>query len=124
MMIKVTKSELEILPILWQLESGTVREVHDIIVNKKKVGYTTTLKIMQLMVEKELLVRDTSTNSHIYKSLVKEENVQTSMLNDFIQGAFRGNTKNMVLQALGNHKLSDAEIKEIRKFISQMNKKK
>ena len=123
-MIKVTKSELEILPILWQLESGTVREVHDIIVNKKKVGYTTTLKIMQLMVEKELLVRDTSTNSHIYKSLVKEENVQTSMLNDFIQGAFRGNTKNMVLQALGNHKLSDAEIKEIRKFISQMNKKK
>jgi len=117
---KPTEAELEILQILWKHGPCTVRFVNDILNEKKKVGYTTTLKIMQLMLEKKILKRDEKRRSHLYCPAVKEKETQRLLLDRFLQTAFGGSAMKMVMQALGNHKTSKEEISQIRKFLDNL----
>jgi len=121
--IKPTESELEILQIIWQKGRATVREIHDQLLVHKDAGYTTTLKIMQIMTEKGLLMRELENKSHIYTSAIKENEMQTQLLNKFIDTAFRGSAMKLIMQALGNHKTSDGELEEIKKLLEEIKTK-
>ena len=101
-----TDGELEILQIIWSLGPSSVRTINDELNKKREVGYTTSLKIMQIMIEKGLLTRNTDNRSHIYSSNIPEPKVKTNMLNDLIDQAFHGSATQMVLQALGNSRHS------------------
>jgi len=115
-----TESELEILQILWDKGNCTVREVHEILEKSKDAGYTTTLKLMQIMHEKGLVVRDTSSKTHIYKALVNQEKTQQHLVNKMIDNVFNGSAARMVMQALGNHKASKDEIDSIKKYLDEL----
>jgi BlaI family penicillinase repressor len=125
--IKPTESELEILNILWEKGPSTVREVHDELAKKKEAGYTTTLKLMQIMFEKKLLKRDSNARSHIFTAAVSQKQTQGQMLNKLIDTVFNGSATSMVMQALGNYKASAEELEQIKNYleeIEQQNKKK
>jgi BlaI family penicillinase repressor len=121
---KPTNTEMEILQILWKHGSGTVKLVNEIQNRAKEVGYTTTLKIMQIMTEKELLVRDTSSRTHIYSPAVEEGETKNILLDKLMKTAFEGSAKKLVVQALGNYKASKKEIQEIRQILDEMESKK
>ena len=115
---KPTESEIEILQVLWEKNLATVRDVHEELLKSKDAGYTTTLKLMQIMFEKNLVTRDSSSKTHIYKAAVTKENTQTLFLNKMIDSLFSGSSSQLVMQALGNHKTSKAELEEIKKFLN------
>jgi BlaI family penicillinase repressor len=117
---KPTEAELEILQILWDSGPTTVRFVNDQLNLKKEVGYTTTLKIMQIMTEKNLLARDEENKSHIYSAVYKKDETQKVLLDKFLESTFGGSASKLVLQALGNRKTSKKEIEEIRKFFDEI----
>jgi len=120
---KPTESELEILQILWEKGDCTVRDVHEIIEQNKVAGYTTTLKLMQIMHEKGLVARDTSSKTHIYRSLVNQEKTQQQLVNKMINNVFNGSASRLVMQALGNHSASKEEIDSIKEYLEQLSKK-
>lgn len=115
-----TEAELEILSILWKHGPSTVRTINEELNNKKNVGYTTTLKIMQIMTEKGMLQRSLDGRMHIYDSLLKEEDVQSRLMNRLLETAFRGSAKNLIMQALGNRTASREELNEIKEMIKRM----
>lgn len=117
---KPTEAELEILQLLWKHGPQTVRFINDELAKKKNVGYTTTLKIMQLMYEKHLLDRDETTRSHCYSPAVKEKETQRVLLDRFLDTAFGGSAAKLVMQALGNHKASKEEITRIRELLDNL----
>lgn len=122
--IKPTESELEILQVLWQSEPSTVRFVNDTI-NKTRssdnpMGYTTTLKLMQIMTKKEMVQRVEQGRKHIYTSLIKEKETQSALLDKFLSKTFRGSAMKLVMQALGNHQTSSEELDEIKALIKQI----
>ena len=117
-----TESELEILQILWQRESATVREVHQELLKAKTTGYTTTLKLMQIMFEKKLVTRDDSAKTHIYTPAVSRQKTQKHFLDKMINGLFYGSSTQLVLQALGNQKASKNELDEIQKYLDNLKK--
>ena len=117
---KPTEGELEILRIIWQQGPSTVRQVNDQLAKIKDVGYTTTLKIMQIMSDKGLLTRDTSGKTHVYRVSVSQEKTQQQLVNRLLESAFGGSAMKMVMQALGNKKSTSEEIKEIREFLDQL----
>ncbi|OCX50709.1 transcriptional regulator [Mucilaginibacter sp. PPCGB 2223] len=121
MEIKPTESELEILQILWQKGSCTVRDVHEELALNKDAGYTTTLKLMQIMAEKGLVERDTTNRTHVYKAAVSQDDAQKHYLDKMINNVFNGSAANLVMQALGNHKSSKAEIEAIKQYLDQLN---
>ncbi|ANH81332.1 transcriptional regulator [Niabella ginsenosidivorans] len=121
--IKPTESELEILQVLWEKGNATVREVHENLLTFKDVGYTTTLKLMQIMNEKGLVKRNDSSRTHIYKAAVNKEVTQQFMLNKFISNLFGGSSSQLVMQALGNNNVSPEELDEIQSMIDQLKKK-
>jgi BlaI family penicillinase repressor len=121
---KPTESELEILQILWNEQAATVRTVHESLSKTKDSGYTTTLKLMQIMFEKGLVTRDDSNKTHIYKPAVTREKTQKLILNKMINTLFAGSSANLVLQALGGHTASDAELEKIEQLINQLKKAK
>lgn len=120
---KPTESELEILQILWEKGECTVREVHEILTRNKEAGYTTTLKLMQIMHEKGLVARDTSAKTHIYKALASQQKTQQQMVSRLIDNAFNGSAARMVMQALGNHSSSKDEIEAIKKYLDELSHK-
>jgi BlaI family penicillinase repressor len=120
---KPTESELEILQILWQKGDCTVREVHEILEKMKNAGYTTTLKLMQIMHEKGLVARDTTSKTHIYKALVNQQKTQQQLVNKMIDNVFNGSAARLVMQALGNHSASKEEIDSIKDYLDQLSKK-
>ncbi len=120
---KPTESELEILQILWQKEAATVREVNDFLNNRREVGYTTTLKFMQIMLEKGLLTRVEDNRSHIYKALVTEADTQQMLLNKFVDSTFRGSAMKLVMSALGNHEASKEELEVLKELIKNLENK-
>jgi BlaI family penicillinase repressor len=124
MEIKPTESELEILQILWQKGDCTVRDVHDELTLNKEAGYTTTLKLMQIMAEKGLVERDTTNRTHIYKAAVSQGEAQKHYLDKMITNVFNGSAANLVMQALGNHKSSKSEIEAIKQYLDQLNNPK
>jgi BlaI family penicillinase repressor len=119
---KPTESELEILQILWTKGPCTVRDIHEIMEQTKDTGYTTTLKLMQIMHEKGLVSRDTSAKTHIYTAVVAKEHVQQQMLDKMIDTVYNGSAARLVMQALGNHTASKDEIELIQKYLDQLNK--
>lgn len=118
--LKPTESELKILKILWEKGESTVREVHNTISQHKTSGYTTTLKLMQIMLEKGLVGRNKKTKSHVYFPILKEKETQKYLINKLVNSAFSGSTSKLVLQALGNTKTSAKEIEEIREFLDSL----
>ena len=122
-MLKPTDSELEILAFLWQNGPSTVRQVHDYLAQTKDAGYTTTLKLMQIMQEKGLLTRTEEGRSHIYTAQVSEEETQQSLLGRFVETTFRGSAAQLVMQALGNHQTSAEELEEIRQLLNELENK-
>ncbi|AEV97551.1 transcriptional regulator [Niastella koreensis] len=120
--IKPTESELEILQILWKKGNASVREVHEELLQTKEAGYTTTLKLMQIMHEKGLVKRDDSIKTHIYQAAVSKEKTQKHLLNKMIDSLFGGSSGELVMQALGNHKASAEELEEIQKILDNLKK--
>lgn len=117
---KPTESEMEILQVLWESGPCTVREVHDVLSETKDSGYTTTLKLMQIMNEKGLLNRNDEAKTHIYSSAVKKESVQKQVVSKMINGLFKGSSAKLVMHALGNHRASKEEIMEIKKYLDEI----
>lgn len=122
--LKPTDSELEILQILWQKGNATVREVNEALNEHKETGYTTTLKIMQIMQEKGLLQRNDSARSHVYSAVVSESLTQQALLSRFTDAVFRGSALQLVMQALGNSSTSPAELHQIKTLIEQLEQQK
>jgi len=120
--IKPTESELEILQVLWDRGTASVRDVHEELAKIKDVGYTTTLKLMQIMNEKGLVRRDDSFKTHIYQSAVSKEKTQKHLLGKMIDNLFGGSSTELVIQALGNHKASPSELDEIQQLLDDLKK--
>ena len=118
--LKPTKGELEILQVLWSRQAATVREVHEEILKSKEAGYTTTLKLMQIMFEKGLVTRDSSSKTHIYKPAASKEKTQSMLLNKMIDSLYGGSSAQLVMQALGNHKASKEELDEISNLLKSI----
>lgn len=110
---------MEILQVLWDKGPTTVREVHDELSKNKDSGYTTTLKLMQIMHEKGLVKRNTSAKTHVYYAEVTKQDAQKSALNKMLDTVFTGSTADLVIQALGSHRASKDEIDAIKKFLNQ-----
>jgi len=122
--VKPTESELEILNILWMKDLATVREVHEELAKSKDVGYTTTLKLMQIMHDKGLVKRDESMRTHVYQAAVNREKTQKHLLNKMIDSLFGGSSTQLVLQALGSgdQKVSAEELEKIQSLIDNLKK--
>jgi BlaI family penicillinase repressor len=112
--------ELSILRVLWERGPSTVREVHDTLQEDRDTGYTSTLKMMQVMLEKGLLKRDDSKRPQIYQPAVPEEQTQSRMVRDLVQKVFGGSAQKLVLRAVRTHRISRAELAEIRKLLNNL----
>ncbi len=117
-----TERELEILQVLWKKGSATVREVFEVLKEKRNTGYTTSLKTMQIMTEKGLLERDTSGRSHVYTPLFSHKKAQKYFINKMLNILFGDSASQMIIGILVNYKLSRKERKEINKYLKK-NKK-
>jgi BlaI family transcriptional regulator, penicillinase repressor len=121
--LKPTESEIEILAILWEKKQATVRAVHEELSKIKDAGYTTTLKLMQIMFEKKLVTRDDSSKTHVYTAVVTKEKTQKQFLNRMIDSLFAGSSADLVLHALGQSNATDAELEKIQHLIDELKKK-
>ena len=121
---KPTDGELEILSVLWEKGPSTVRAVHESINSWKEAGYTTTLKLMQIMFEKKLVTRDSSSKTHIYEAAVTKDNTQKQFVDKMIHNLFAGSSTDLVMQALGGTQTSAEELDKIQALINQLKAKK
>lgn len=117
-----TQSELEILQILWNLGEATVQTVNNKISEIKPVGYTTSLKMLQIMHKKELLGRKKEGKSHIYFPLVQENNTKSTLIKRLVTSAFGGSNAQLITQLLGGQEISQDELQEIKDFLTDMEK--
>jgi len=115
-----TDAEMAILSVLWEKGRCTVREVNEALNKEKPTGYTTTLKFMQIMVEKGLLRRDDSKFAHVYKPAVSEEKTQKQVVSSLMDRAFAGSAGKLVMRALSAKKVSPEELERIRELIDEM----
>ncbi|MEP6467852.1 MAG: BlaI/MecI/CopY family transcriptional regulator [Parafilimonas sp.] len=120
--LKPTDSELEILHVLWQKDKATVREVHEDLMQTKDCGYTTTLKLMQIMFDKGLVLRDDTNRTHIYKANVTREKTQKQLVDKMVRAVFSGSHSQLVMQALGSHTPSKTELDEIQHLLDSYKK--
>jgi predicted transcriptional regulator len=119
-----TRSELEILQVLWKQGPSTVRQVNDILNEQKRaVQYTSTLKLMQIMVEKKILARDESAMKHVYSAAVEERSFKGFLLERFVDSIYDGSASSLMMQLLGNKKTSREELEQIRKLLDRLDKK-
>lgn len=116
---KPTESEMEILGILWSKGPSTVRVVNEELSLKRRIGYTTTLKLMQIMTEKGLLRRKKDSRNHIYYPVAKEDDTKNAMIQRFIDTIFDGSAARLVMQALGNHEATPEELEKIKDLIRE-----
>jgi predicted transcriptional regulator len=116
-----TRSELEILMILWQHGPSTVRFVNDQLnKEKREVQYSSTLKLMQIMFEKKILLRDDSSMKHIYRSAEGEQKTKGLLLDRFLASTFNGSASNLMMQLLDNSKVSKEELDEIKNLLNKL----
>lgn len=120
---KPTDAELAILRVLWVRGPSTVREVTDAVQEERGTGYTTALKLLQIMTDKGLVQRDDSNRSHVYEAVAPAEETQRQLVGDLLDRAFGGSAQQLVLQALAGRKTSRADLAEIRKLLDGMEKK-
>jgi len=121
-----TGAELAILQVLWEHGPATVRQVHEAIAGKagdRATGYTTTLKLMQIMAEKGIVSRDESSRTHIYAARLPQQHTQKQLVGDLILKAFGGSAAKLVMHALSTHPASKEELAEIRRLIEQEKRK-
>lgn len=118
--IEPTETELAILKILWQLGPSTVKVVNHELSKQKETGYTTTLKLMQIMHNKGIVSRDESNRQHIYEATMPESQVKQGFVNKLMQNLYQGSASEMVMQILGSQSTSQQELQVIKKFISKM----
>lgn len=119
--IKPTEAELTLLNVLWKVGPATVRQVHDVVSKTQKTGYTTVLKILQIMHEKTLVIRDESNRAHVYAPANSETFTQSSLLKDLATKAFGGSTSKLVMRAL-DESTSKEEIADIRQLLNDLDK--
>lgn len=120
-----TKSELEILQVLWQHGPSTVRFVNDQLNEQKRaVQYTSTLKLMQIMVEKEMLNRDESNMKHVYSAALEEQKTKGFLLDRFVESMYNGSATSLMMQLLGNKKTSKKELQAIKDLLNNMDNDK
>lgn len=118
-----TRSELEILQVLWKHGPSTVRFVNDTLNEMKRaVQYTSTLKLMQIMAEKKMLIRDESQMKHIYHAAVEEQKTKGALLDRFVESMYNGSASSLVMQLLGNKKTSKKELQAIKDILSGLDK--
>ena len=116
---KPTPAELEILNVLWQSGPSTVREVHSVLEASKNAGYTTVLKLMQIMADKGLLTREESGRAHIYSPVIRREEAQRRAVGDLIESMFGGSAAQLALRALAEQRASKKELAEIRNLLDE-----
>jgi BlaI family transcriptional regulator, penicillinase repressor len=120
-----TKTELDVLQVLWQYGPSTVRFVHDKLNEQKEiVQYTSTLKLMQVMKEKGILERDETNMKHVYNARVAEEKIKGNLLSRFVDSIYNGSPSNLMLALLDKDNTSEAELKKIKELFDKMNKGK
>ena len=118
-----TEKELAILNVLWNLGPSTVRQVNDEINKSHKTGYTTTLKLMQIMAGKKLLERDESEVKHIYQPVANQDITQKQLVGDLLERAFSGSSEKLVMHALSAKKVSAKELAKIKNMINKIEEK-
>ena len=118
---KPTEAELTLLNILWNMGPATVRQVHDIVSTTQKTGYTTVLKILQIMHEKSLVIRDESNRAHVYAAANSQTQTQSSLIKDLIRKAFGGSTSRLVMRAIDDSTTAE-EISDIRELLNSLEK--
>ena len=119
---KPTTAELEILSVLWERKTATVREVYEIINGRKPTAYTTVLKLLQIMTEKGLVERDDSSKAHIYRATNPQNETQKTLVSDLLEKAFRGSALKLVQHVLETKPTSATDLREIRKMIAEAEK--
>ena len=112
-----TDAELAILGVLWTQGPSTVRQVHQALADARETGYTTTLKLMQIMAEKGLVARDESTRTHVYSARASRDATQRQLVSDLVDRAFGGSAAALVMQALSANSASSDELTEIQRLI-------
>jgi BlaI family transcriptional regulator, penicillinase repressor len=115
-----TDAELAILRVLWDRGPSTVRQVHDALAATQKTGYTTVLKMLQIMIDKGLVVRDETERAHVYGPRLTEQRTQRQLLGDLVDRAFGGSSAKLVLQALSGRRASSKELKDIRALLDEL----
>ena len=115
-----TDAELEILAVLWERGPSTVREVQEALNARKAVGYTTALKLLQIMFEKGFVDRDESARTHVYAAALEREPTQSALVRDLAERAFGGSASALVLGALSAQPASRAELAEIRRLLDEL----
>lgn len=115
-----TDAELSILRVLWRRGPSTVRQIVEELNRLQPTGYTTVLKLMQIMIEKGLLKRDDTDRSHVYEAALAEEETQRQLIRDLLDRAFSGSAQKLVLHALSAKKATREELAEIRKLLDKM----
>ena len=119
-LIKPTEKELEILQVMWEKEAISVKEVHEALGGDQENGYTTILKLMQIMYEKGLVSRQKSGKLHLYKANYSLETTRQQMLDKMIETVFKGSAAQLVMSALGNQKSSREDLEEIKKYLQKL----
>jgi BlaI family penicillinase repressor len=120
---KPTTAELEILDLLWERRQATVKEIHEIISERKPTIYTTVLKTLQIMHEKGLVERDASSKAHVYRAKQTQDETQKNLVSDLLEKAFRGSALRLVQHVLESKPASAEELSEIRKMITEAEEK-
>lgn len=118
-----TDAELAILRVLWQRGPSTVREVQEVLSVDKPTGYTTVLKLMQIMTEKGLLTRDESRRTHVYQPRFPAEKTQRQLVADLLERVFEGSAEKMVMQALSSRRVSPEELAQIRSLLDEIERR-
>ena len=119
--VKPTEAELSLLNILWQMGPATVKQIHEVVSTTHKTGYTTVLKILQIMHEKSLVIRDETNRAHVYAAANSEMHTQSSLIKDLISKAFGGSTSKLVMRAI-DKSTSAEDINDIRQLLNSLEK--
>ncbi len=120
---KPTATELDILRVLWDRGPSTVREVHEVLARARAMGYTTVLKLLQIMTAKGMVVRNEEARAHIYEARQPAGNTKQQLVGDLMQRAFAGSASDLMLHALSGKKASHGEIEEIRRLLDEYEEK-
>jgi BlaI family penicillinase repressor len=118
--VKPTEKELEILQILWEIGPASVKDVHEALGGDAANGYTTILKLLQIMHEKGIVTRQKSGKLHLYEAVPSQEKTQTQILDKMINTVFQGSAMRLVISALGNNRSSKEELKQIKEYLEKL----
>lgn len=121
-LLRPTDAELAILRVLWSHGPSTVRQVYETLKKGRELGYTTVLKMMQIMHEKRLVARNEDERSHIYRAKLTQEQAQRQLVSDLVEKAFGGSASQLIMQALSTTPTSADELARIRQMLNELNK--